>query len=504
MCEAFVEVNRMRRAVVIVLLAVVLLHLIPNVRADSTMVIPAGGYDAITWRTPRRNYMGLYGHFEVTNGTDITFFICNETAFNDWKDGQSIDAYEIMEDVISGDYEFLSSGSNSSSVWWYLVFDNTDSVSTTQTVVVDFNIDTTPPLVDCSVSDGEVLSGNCTITITVNDRFGIESIEYVVAASRYPSSFDSIRQTVWDLEGNSYTFSLDTEQMENGSYYISIVATDKCDNEQLKYVDFRVENKHSPNTFDIVGFLTNPIVVGPILLSILGFAVMLRRRLNVVKAVETGQPSVSESTIEHGASIPGDSSTQEVALEKVPVERETTGLSKAEIPVDIRVVAFIIGALALFAPIIFVIQPDRGTIVIDAMTWSYTSSDSYWWFSFMVDYLIVSSYPFTVWRIALVYQMNRYYRGRSSRRTTFLLAVVAEMVYVIFDLVYLHVIFMGYWGPLLTIPTPLMLVGVAVFLWMTPYPVPATPFDDQPEPDQWWQENTNQEDEPSKETVDEE
>jgi DNA-directed RNA polymerase subunit RPC12/RpoP len=38
----------------------------------------------------------------------------------------------------------------------------------------------------------------------------------------------------------------------------------------------------------------------------------------------------------------------------------------------------------------------------------------------------------------------------------------------------------------LTIPTPLMLVGASVFMSMTPYPMPKTPFNDKPEPNVWW------------------
>jgi len=85
--------------------------------------------------------MGLYGHFDVVNGTDITFFICNETAFNEWIDGHDIVKYELKEDVTSSDYEFLSHGVSPpprrSAIRWYLVFDNTDSPSTAQTVLLE-------------------------------------------------------------------------------------------------------------------------------------------------------------------------------------------------------------------------------------------------------------------------------------------------------------------------------------------------------------------------------
>ncbi|MFW9886838.1 MAG: hypothetical protein ACFFER_01565, partial [Candidatus Thorarchaeota archaeon] len=52
---------------------------------------------------------------------------------------------------------------------------------------------------------------------------------------------------------------------------------------------------------------------------------------------------------------------------------------------------------------------------------------------------------------------------------------------------------MDLWDPGVTFPTPLMLFAGLVFMWMSPYAVPKTPFDDQAEPDRWWQEKTDSE-----------
>jgi hypothetical protein len=455
-------------------------------RADSQLVIQPGSYETISWGVWARG-RGLFGDFEVINGSDITFFICNQSAFNDWKDGHSIQVYEMMEDVTSGEYEYLGGPGTT----WYLVFDNTDEVSTAQTVEVNFQIDLTAPTIECSIENNDVLSGTCEISITATDRFKVYSIAYTIAASSYPNSFDPISG---DFRGgnDSISFNLNTQQMENGSYYISIIAKDVSYNERRMIVDFRVENKYDPS-LDIVGTLTSPLALASILLGVLGLAVILRRRQRVISDCSAEHVPVPDSTEEVESPPSEDVQVQEDTLEEEPVAEEIAKPRKGEVPVDLRVVAIIIGALALFAPYMLVLQLDPGTFILDAMTWRYTRSDSYWWFTFMVDYMIMGTFPFTVWRLALVYQMNRYYQGRSTRRTTFLLAVLAEMIMVTADLVIYYLIFPGYWGPLLTIPTPLMLVGASVFLWLTPYPVPKTPFDDQTEPEKWWEDGTESE-----------
>jgi hypothetical protein len=164
------------------------------------------------------------------------------------------------------------------------------------------------------------------------------------------------------------------------------------------------------------------------------------------------------------------------------------GSDSVPIPVDLRVVCFIVGVLALFAPLIVVIyfRVTDWYVTIQAMTWMVSGS----WFQLMEGIMLWGPLPFTVWRVVFVYQMVRYYKGRSTRMRTFLLGLLAEMVWTGFMIAF-TLSMPGYWGPLVMIPTPLMLFGASVFLWMTPYPVPKTPFDDHAEPDRWWREEAD-------------
>ena len=270
--EHLMAVRPLRRVAILGLLIIMILPQVPTASALQSLYILPGEYETMTWRTS--GYMGLFGHFDVVNGTDISFFICNETAFNEWTDGHDIIMYELKEDVTSGDYEFLSHGAGGSAIRWYLVFDNTDSTSTTQTVHVDFHIDLTPPTIECNVEDNDVVSGTVEFVITARDRFGVGSFDYSVYAASYPNSFDPIRLSVYYFENDSFSFRLNTETMENGSYYISITARDLSRNEQRRIIHFRVENAGSEK----VGLPIIPIVMVCSLLGIAGLVVVFRRK----------------------------------------------------------------------------------------------------------------------------------------------------------------------------------------------------------------------------------
>jgi hypothetical protein len=167
--------------------------------------------------------------------------------------------------------------------------------------------------------------------------------------------------------------------------------------------------------------------------------------------------------------------------------------ASADSPVDLRVVWLIIGALALLAPNAVWINPNYDMLTILAMTWSFDRVGGSVFWMFMDPILVIAPFPFTVWRLVFVYQMVRYYQGRGTRIGTVLLGIFAELPFFLLDFILRATSppTMSLWDPGVTFPTPLMLLAGLVFMWKTPYPVPKTPFDDQAEPDQWWQEESD-------------
>jgi len=177
------------------------------------------------------------------------------------------------------------------------------------------------------------------------------------------------------------------------------------------------------------------------------------------------------------------------------LEQEVRQIESAEAPVDLRIVSVIVGTLALLSPFVVSIETTRGQVTFGAMTWGYITSGQGGGFHFfgLMEWIVV--FPLGIWRVVFVYQMVRYYRGWSTRNRTILTGILAEIPLLAFYYWGTYVTSMGVLS-YVTIPTPLMFVAALVFLWMTPYPVPKTPFDDQAEPDEWWQEKSDSSIEP--------
>ncbi|MFW9846126.1 MAG: hypothetical protein ACFFD6_05235 [Candidatus Thorarchaeota archaeon] len=167
--------------------------------------------------------------------------------------------------------------------------------------------------------------------------------------------------------------------------------------------------------------------------------------------------------------------------------------ASADSVINLRVVCFIIGALALLAPSYVWMNPSSDMIAILAMTWRFDRVGGRMSWMTMDPIMTFASLPFTVWRLVFVYQMVRYYQGRGTRVGTVLLGIFAELPFLMLDLLMrvLSPPTMHLWNPGVTFPTPFMLFAGLVFIWMRPYPVPKTPFVSQSKPDKWWREETD-------------
>jgi len=109
------------------------------------------------------------------------------------------------------------------------------------------------------------------------------------------------------------------------------------------------------------------------------------------------------------------------------VTEESAQPDSVESPLDLRVVCVMVGALALFAPFLVQIETSRGQATFVAMIWAYISPGPGGGFIVfgLMDWIFL--FPFAVWRVVFVYQMVRYYRGRSTRNRTILAGILAEI-----------------------------------------------------------------------------
>lgn len=173
-------------------------------------------------------------------------------------------------------------------------------------------------------------------------------------------------------------------------------------------------------------------------------------------------------------------------LGEIHVSYEGTQSDSINGPVDLRVICFVIGALALFAPILASLElVFSRSATIMAMTWMYGRIYLDAAFGFVEPWQLVALLPFTIWRLGFVYQMYRYYSARSTRDMTVFLGVLTEMPLPLISSVS---ILFGYSSALVTyvtIPTPFMLAGALIFLWLTPPPNTKTEVDNQGWSDRW-------------------
>lgn len=161
--------------------------------------------------------------------------------------------------------------------------------------------------------------------------------------------------------------------------------------------------------------------------------------------------------------------------------------------IDLRVVYVMVGALALFAPIYVALGSLNGSFYIFAMTWTFTHA-SVNYFRFLDYVMYMGSFLLTAWRLAFVYQIGKYYHGKSTRERVVLVGILTEIPVLVFMSMMEVLTPAGtmLWMPEIRIPTPFMLFAGVVFMEMTSFPVPKT-YDDRPDSERWWHKKSKEE-----------
>ena len=135
-------------------------------------------------------------------------------------------------------------------------------------------------------------------------------------------------------------------------------------------------------------------------------------------------------------------------------------------PVDVKLISVIAGAFALLSPLMITLT--SSILSIHAVTyyiefrWSQVVigySPNYW----------LSAFPLTALRLIFVYQVFRYYENRSTRATTVLVGLVAELPMWIIRSTFL-------WESPTPIPTPFLVIFAIAIMWRLPYSEPLKPW----------------------------
>ena len=168
----------------------------------------------------------------------------------------------------------------------------------------------------------------------------------------------------------------------------------------------------------------------------------------------------------------------------------TTASTEKQATNRVSIIALLMAGLAFLAPVAsagYAYGFDY-SINISAILWSFTISPYYFGFQFLNPFTLMSMVPFLLFRIASVYQISRYYQGKTTKGRARIAAFIGDAPFLI---VYIFVfIVMGFYGGVgLNFPLPIMMIVGLLLLWRFPVADVTVPWEGADEPKSWWEES---------------
>jgi hypothetical protein len=169
----------------------------------------------------------------------------------------------------------------------------------------------------------------------------------------------------------------------------------------------------------------------------------------------------------------------------VPESRIPEGHEKS---LQIAVVVLLLGVLAPFMMSVFYFRWGN-EFVIMSMFWMYNQSTALiepYGFSLIPLYALFSMLPFMLLRILPVYQIYRYYNGKTTRRRAFIASSAGDGVFLYTGLIPL-IFSILFSSSSFTVPLPFQTIVAVLILWRFPIPEPTTPWEPIEKPKSWWE-----------------
>ncbi len=137
-------------------------------------------------------------------------------------------------------------------------------------------------------------------------------------------------------------------------------------------------------------------------------------------------------------------------------------------------------------------------LTITALLWSVyiTNTGISFQFPFLFVYNLLTMFPILLFRIALVYQITRYYQGKTTRGRTAVVAFLSESPLLVFYFLFL-ITAMMYGGVGLNFPLPILMILGLLLLWKFPVHEATVPWEEEDEPTYWWENVSEDEPEPA-------
>jgi len=177
-------------------------------------------------------------------------------------------------------------------------------------------------------------------------------------------------------------------------------------------------------------------------------------------------------------------------------EKEPTLIGKDRTATNqVPIITILMTAIALLAPVAIASYGYGFNVNISAILWSIYMDGYSTRFLFLDPFTLMMMIPFLMFRVASVYQITRYYQGKTTKGRARIAAVLGDAPFLFVYTMWL--ITMGIYGGLgLNLPSPIMMIVGLLLLWRLPMEDVTVPWESQEEPKSWWEEEQEEKIEP--------
>ena len=160
-----------------------------------------------------------------------------------------------------------------------------------------------------------------------------------------------------------------------------------------------------------------------------------------------------------------------------------------------RLKTAIVLVFGLFAPIMMTMFNYGWTtdLTIQSMIWMYNSSPymlSIFGFSLIPPYVWASMFPLLLLRMVPVFQIHRYYNGKTTRKRAFIASFIGDGIFLVVALPTLLGTFL-FDSFYIMLPLPFQMIIAILILWRSPLPTPTTPWESEEKPKSWWEKTSD-------------
>ncbi|MHA1936750.1 MAG: hypothetical protein ACXABV_01600 [Candidatus Thorarchaeota archaeon] len=145
--------------------------------------------------------------------------------------------------------------------------------------------------------------------------------------------------------------------------------------------------------------------------------------------------------------------------------------------------------LVFFGPISLNIYPGMGYIYIFSMTWQITEIATMSLYMFDIPIVMVT-FLLAFMKPVFVYQLSRYYKGKTSRGRTIVVGIISELQLTIITGLAMLVPVGAIVYYMIAVPVPILFLLGFIFMWLVPVPKTPVQWEELDEPKDWWDEKS--------------